>query len=47
MTRLALVSALLALTFSVGFTLPAVEATQKLPTHTAAVPDQHELHEGE
>ena len=42
MTRLTLVSALVALTFSAAITLPAVEATQKLSTHTNAVPDQHE-----
>jgi hypothetical protein len=45
MTRLTLVSALLALTFSAGFTRPAVEATQKLSTQTAAAPDQHERYE--
>ena len=45
MTRVTLVSALVAWTFSAGFTLPAVEATQKLSTQTAAVSDQHERHE--
>jgi hypothetical protein len=45
MIRVALVSALLALTFGAGFTLPAVEATQKLSTQTAAAPNQHERDE--